>query len=230
MVPVDRGSFVMGGEGGDADELPARTVHLSAFRIDAREVTAAQYDSCVRAGACTPAHYDDGACLVFSAPRFRAVTVPRQYRDPSYPVVCVSWGQAREYCRFKGGRLPTEAQWEYAATGGRTAAYAWGSDPPSADRCTPAARNCPSSAGSYRPDASGLYDMTGNVWEWTGDRYQADYYTAGPADDPQGPEVGRYRVIRGGGWYSGPSQLRLRNRHWFAPEAGEVSIGFRCVR
>jgi formylglycine-generating enzyme required for sulfatase activity len=71
--------------------------------------------------------------------------------------------------------------------------------------------------------------MTGNAWEWTRDRYQRDLYAFADSVDPRAPEVGRYCTIRGGGWYSGPAQLRIKNRHWFAPEVGEVSIGFRCV-
>ena len=72
--------------------------------------------------------------------------------------------------------------------------------------------------------------MTGNVWEWVGDRYQHDYYMTSEAQDPAGPDVGQYRTIRGGGWYSGPEQLRIKNRHWFEPNFGEVSIGFRCAK
>jgi formylglycine-generating enzyme required for sulfatase activity len=72
--------------------------------------------------------------------------------------------------------------------------------------------------------------MSGNVWEWVNDRYQHDYYTVSETRDPQGPDAGQYRVIRGGGWYSGPMQLRTTNRHWFEPNFGEVSIGFRCAK
>jgi formylglycine-generating enzyme required for sulfatase activity len=88
----------------------------------------------------------------------------------------------------------------------------------------------PEKAASFAPNPWGLFDMTGNVWQWTLDHYSPDYYSVSPQADPQGAEVGQYRVIRGGGWYSTPDQLTIRNRHWFEPNFGEVSIGFRCAR
>ncbi|MBD3357343.1 MAG: SUMF1/EgtB/PvdO family nonheme iron enzyme [Chitinivibrionales bacterium] len=229
-VTVPNGEFKMGDNGGDVDERPMHTVRLSAYRIDAHEVTVASYDSCVAAGACSPAHYTDGKCILWSRGGPRKVKVPQRYRSDSFPVVCVSWRQARAYCRYKGKKLPTEAQWERAALGGAAGKYAWGDEQPSESRCTPARRNHPSPVGSYPPNGWGLWDMTGNVWEWVYDRYQPDYYADAKSENPAGPTVGRYRVIRGGGWYSGPEQLRVRNRHWFVPEYGEVSIGFRCAQ
>lgn len=229
-VSVAPGEFIMGGQDGEPDERPVHTVRLPGYRIDRHEVTAASYDSCVAAGACTPAHYTDGKCILWSAGGPRKVRVPPRYRSPDYPVVCVSWRQARAYCRFRGKRLPTEAQWERAALAGGSTVYAWGNEKPGASRCTPAGQNHPSPVGSYPPNAWSLRDMTGNVWEWVYDRYQPDYYAESDSGNPTGPPVGRYRVIRGGGWYSGPRQLRIRNRHWFVPEYGEVSIGFRCAQ
>jgi formylglycine-generating enzyme required for sulfatase activity len=124
-------------------------------------------------------------------------------------------------------RLPTEAQWEYAALGGAKGRYSWGDAPPDGNRC---ARNVPRAVGGFAPNGYGLYDMTGNVWEWTADFYAVDAYENSADADPKGPDVGYYRVIRGGGWYSGPNELRVRNRHWFAPGSAEVSVGFRCVK
>jgi formylglycine-generating enzyme required for sulfatase activity len=72
--------------------------------------------------------------------------------------------------------------------------------------------------------------MTGNAWEWMADFYAVDHYETSEAVNPRGPVAGYYRVIRGGGWYSGPNELRVQNRHWFAPVSAEVSVGFRCVR
>jgi formylglycine-generating enzyme required for sulfatase activity len=230
MASFPGATFQMGDTGGDADESPPHSVTLSPFSLDIFEVTYVQYDSCVAAGRCSPAHYDDGACVIWTNEGFKNVRVPAALRSPSYPVVCVTWFQAQQYCQYKGKKLPTEAQWEHAADAGRNATYSWGGQPPSESRCTQASVNRPQKPGSFGPNAAGLYDMTGNVWEWVSDRYARDYYSTSPAADPQGAEAGQYRVIRGGGWYSTAQQLRIRNRHWFEPNFSEVSIGFRCGR
>jgi formylglycine-generating enzyme len=145
------------------------------------------------------------------------------------PAVCITWQQAQEYCRYKGKRLPTEAEWEYSALAGTQNPYAWGTEKPSG-QCASAWDKGPRPVCNSSPNKWQLCDMTGNVWEWVQDRYQNDYYGESPSSNPQGPEVGRYRVIRGGGWYSTPLQLRIKNRHWFSPEFCEISIGFRCAR
>jgi formylglycine-generating enzyme required for sulfatase activity len=230
MASLPGGTFTMGGDTGEPNEAPAHRVTLSSFLIDKTEVTFAAYDSCVAAGRCTPAHYDDGACVIWTNEGFRNVRVPRDLRNARYPVVCVTWFQAQAYCQAKGKRLPTEAQWEYAAGAGQGATYSWGDSPPSAARCAQPPATRPEKVASFEPNPWGLYDMTGNVWEWTADHYSPDYYAASPQSDPPGAEVGQYRTIRGGGWYCTPSQLRIKNRHWFEPNFGEVSIGFRCTR
>jgi formylglycine-generating enzyme required for sulfatase activity len=230
MVSLPGGTFSMGGADGDSDELPAHLVSLHAFSIDPGDVTIGAYDSCVKAGACTPLHFDDGACYAWTPPSFRRVTIPPSRRSAGNPATCAAWEQACEYCRYRGKTLPTEAQWEYAARGGDNRVYAWGNTPPSFQQCIYGRTDGPRPAGSCPPSSPGLYDMTGNVWQWVSDYYQPDYYSQSPARDPAGPAAGRYRVIRGGGWYSTPAQLRTRNRHWFSPEFAEVSIGFRCAR
>jgi sulfatase modifying factor 1 len=227
---IPGGKFTMGGASSDANESPDHSVTLSPFLMDKTEVTYAQYDSCVAALKCGPAHYDDGTCVIWTNEGFKKVRVPQGFRDPQFPVVCVTWFQAQQYCLYRGKKLPTEAQWEYAAGGGGTVTYSWGDASPSQSRCTQPGLNHPEKAGTFSPNQWGLYDMTGNVWEWTADHYSPDYYSVSPEQDPQGAEVGQYRSIRGGGWYSDARQLRIRNRHWFEPNFGEVSIGFRCVK
>jgi len=231
MARVPGGAFIFGVDSGEADERPARTVTLSAFAIDSTEVTVARYDSCVRAGACSPAHMSDGKCMIWTGGRFSSVMVPAGFRSANHPVICVTWYQARDYCRFTGRRLPTEPEWEYAALAGRSgASYAWGSALPDASRCAQPSERGPRPAGSCGANTWGLYDMTGNVWEWTADRYRRDQYAAAGPVDPAGPDAGLYRVIRGGGWYSDARQLRIKNRHWFEPSFAEASIGFRCAQ
>jgi formylglycine-generating enzyme required for sulfatase activity len=230
MAYFPGGTFQMGGSDGDTDETPSHSVTLSSFSLDIFEVTRAQYDSCVAGGRCQPAHYDDGACVIWTNEGFKNVRVPPALRSPVYPVVCITWFQAQQYCQYKGKKLPSEAQWEYAAEAGRSATYSWGEGPPSESRCTQPSVMRPQKPGSFSPNPAGLYDMTGNVWEWVSDHYARDYYSSSPPADPQGAEVGQYRVIRGGGWYSTAQQLRIKNRHWFEPNFSEVSIGFRCGR
>jgi formylglycine-generating enzyme required for sulfatase activity len=230
MANFPGGTFQMGDNDGDTDEAPPHPVTLSPFSLDIFEVTYMQYESCVAAGRCSPAHYDDGACVIWTNQGFMTVRVPAALRSPLYPVVCVTWFQAQQYCQYKGKKLPSEAQWESAAEAGRSVSYSWGGQPPSESRCTQPSVNRPQKPGSFSPNPAGMYDMTGNVWEWVSDHYARDYYSASPPADPQGAEVGQYRVIRGGGWYSTAQQLRIKNRHWFEPNFSEVSIGFRCGR
>jgi len=229
-LSVDGGTFLMGNSenGAEEDEKPEHEISLSAYKIGKYEVSVAQYDSCVRSGECTPAHYDDGKCLAWNGNKFIKVTVPESYRTPDKPVVCVTWHQAAAYCRSKGMKLPSEAQWEYAARAGTSNQYSWGNSSPSKDNC--AFNGKLEDRGSYSPNNWGLYDMTGNVWEWTRDLYDKQYYSMLQNQNPSGPDAGFYRVIRGGGFYSGLSQLRISNRHWFSPDFAELSIGFRCVR
>ncbi len=229
-VKLSGGSFTLGGEGHAEDEMPKAIVTVSSFSIDRTEVSVAQYDSCVTAKRCTPAHYSDGKCLMLTSGSLTSVVVPHQYVLKNVPVTCVDWQQASAYCAYRNGRLPTEAQWEYAALGSNSGTYSWGNTPPSQARCAQSSVHHPSPCGSYSSNSNGLFDMTGNVWEWTQDRYQKDLYATASPNNPQGPQVGRYRSIRGGGWYSNADQLRIKKRAFFAPECGEVSIGFRCVQ
>jgi formylglycine-generating enzyme required for sulfatase activity len=227
MSRISGGSFIMGTSDGKTNEAPEHQVELSSFSIDALEVTSAQYDSCVNAGVCAPAHDSDGQCIAWNGRNFIRARIVRQDKDAELPVVCVTWYQARDYCNYKGKKLPSEAQWEYSALSGRKATFSWGDERPDATRC---AQGKPKKAGSFIANPWGLFDMTGNVWEWVSDRYQSDYYLTSEPADPEGPDAGQYRVIRGGGWYSDPEQLRIKNRHWFEPNFGEVSIGFRCAK
>lgn len=229
LVSINGNTFLMGCERGDSDEKPLHQVTLSSYKMEKHEVTEAQYDSCVRSGKCTPAHYSDGRCLAWTSLGFRKVNVPDDRKNPEFPVVCVTWFQAREYCQYKRMRLPTEAQWEFAATAGRSTMYSWGNQQPSSSLCAVGQNQKPDKVCSHGLNAAGLADMTGNVWEWTSDFYEKDYYSHSVKKDPTGPDVGFYRTIRGGGWYSSANQLLISNRNWFAPDFAEVSIGFRCI-
>lgn len=224
-VLVPAGPFTMGSNQGAEDEQPVHRVTVSAVEVDRVEVTNGRYRACVTAGACT-------------APALPAShTRPHYFDDASYddfPVIFVSWAQASAYCRFAGGRLPTEAEWEKAARGSADAReYPWGDSAPDCAKAN--SKDCvgdtdevgrrPAGASPY-----GLLDLAGNVWEWTLDWYAPDAYRSAEAGvDPRGPATGSLKVMRGGCWDSGHSLLRVSCRRAELPQAWADNVGFRCA-
>jgi formylglycine-generating enzyme required for sulfatase activity len=174
---------------------------------------------------------------------FRAtgIRMPRQpaWNDEgSHPVVNVTWDEARFFCeRAFRGRLPTEAEWEYAARGGPSSdRYPWGNAyDTSMVNGLNGVRNRDrweqtSPVGSFPPNRSGLFDMLGNVWEWTADVFSETYYARSPAADPGGPVSGERRSVRGGSWDSAPRQIRLSSRTGISIRARfPLYVGFRCA-
>ncbi len=228
MVVIPAGHFTMGAEDGDADEQPPHLVMLSAFSIDQTEVTVSAYARCVEAGTCTKPK--DWSLCNFG----------KGGRD-HHPINCVTWADADRYCRWAGKRLPTEAEWEYAARASDGRRFPWGNPPPNCDRAVmPTLQLGPGCGtdstwpvGSKKAGASpwGLSDMAGNVAEWVADRYSDVYYKSAPQQDPQGPSSGSDRVLRGGGWKdSRPSYLRSSYRYGAAPVVSADDTGFRCAR
>jgi formylglycine-generating enzyme required for sulfatase activity len=151
---------------------------------------------------------------------------------PDHPIVDVTWDQAKAYCEWDAGRLPTEAEWEYAARGGKDGLkYPWGNDiTPDNANYSGSKWHGTSPVHTYPPNAWGLYDMAGNVWEWVADWYDKDYYASSPADDPRGPQSGALRVLRGGSFVDVARFLRASGRFRVAPGGRSLNIGFRCVR
>jgi len=217
MVYVPAGEFTMGSDEGDSDEQPVHTVYLDAFWIDKYEVTNAQYQKCVEAGACdTP-------------------EVTTDYNNVDYaqhPVVHVDWNEVNDYCQWVGKRLPTEAEWEKAARGTDGRTYPWGEG----IDCEHAQyKGCGEGSvpvGSRPKGASpyGALDMAGNVWEWVADWYGEDYYSQSPARNPPGPDSGEMRMLRGGSWQHFPSAARCARRNRAYPKRKHLSWGFRCAR
>jgi formylglycine-generating enzyme required for sulfatase activity len=208
------------------DDRPVHRVRLPSFAIDVHEVTNERYAFEIAAGAPLEAPFHWGG------------TRPPAGKE-QLPVYNVTWQDAQTFCgRFDGGRLPTEAEWEYAARGGvADLDYPWGNDytdttPGGAatKRAHSGSSTGPVAVGSFPPNAYGLHDMSGNVWEWTADWYDLHYYAESPVDNPTGPATGRYKVIRGGSWADGETRLgTVYYRNFTAPDTAQPTIGFRCV-
>lgn len=213
MIYVPSGEFTMGSDSFEADESPAHIVHLDGYWIYQTEVTNELYRQCFMADACQLGNIPD----VFMS--------NEDFND--YPVVSLTWEQADNYCRWAGVRLPTEAEWEKAGRGETERNYPWGDDP-DLDHVNYGGDIEILPVGSYPAGASpyGVLDMSGNVYEYVADWYDPGYYAISPLENPQGPENGTQRVIRGGSWESSEEDLRVTRRFVTAPLD---QVGFRCV-
>ena len=219
MVLIPAGEFVMGREG-TGDNSPPHTVRLSAYYLDRYEVTNAEYEAFCRAtGRDLPEFW--GMDVFRSGPKY-----------PDHPVVLVSNGDARDYAAWRGKRLPTEAEWECAARGGLAGMQYVGGNTLDSSKVnfTLSGRKGSVPVGSFAPNGYGLYDLAGNVQEWVADRYGAEYYKSSPVEDPPGPASGRHRVIRGGGWFTGPGCMGVAYRIDLPSNWVDFNVGFRCAR
>jgi formylglycine-generating enzyme required for sulfatase activity len=224
MVLVPEGEFQMGSGRGLADEQPVHTVYLDAFYIDKYEVTNQLYKACVDDGSCEPPRQT----YFFVESPNRIYYGNPQYDN--YPVIYVDWNMAKAYCEWRDARLLTEAEWEKAARGTEGNTYPWGRD---LDCQKANYQNCvnrTSEVGIYEDGKSpyGVYDMTGNVWEWVADWYSQNYYATSPRNNPTGPIVGQSRVLRGGSWPR--FDVTAYHRSNFGAEYNTFDIGFRCAR
>lgn len=217
-----------------ADEQPAHTVTLDVFWLDRTEVTNGQYRLCEASGRCTPPE-NEGS--------YSRALYHREPGFAGYPVVWVTWQQAAEYCRWAGARLPSEAEWEYAARGTEGRLYPWGDefDGVRLNYCDARRDAGPNDGsvddgyadtapvGSYPAGASwaGALDLAGNVREWVADWYGR--YPAEPQDSPTGPANGDARIPRGGSWLDKPDDVRSANRGANDPDYTRHKVGFRCA-
>ncbi|MFB6551120.1 formylglycine-generating enzyme family protein [Streptomyces sp. NPDC056405] len=277
QVPIAGGTFVMGdakGDGNHSDgERPLHEVDILPFVMDATAVRVSDFAAFV----ASTGHVTDaerlGHSMVFDAslaapPADVLGSVPgtpwwltvrgASWRQPGgrssgsgppsdHPVTHVSWHDAVAYCTWAGRRLPTEAQWEYAARGGvQGARYPWGDEwrPDKVRMCNTWEGTFPWSnvsangivgtapAHAYEPNGYGLRQMAGNVWEWCGDWFARTYYERSPRHEPQGPETGSFRVLRGGSYLCHHTYcFRYRNsaRSSSPPQAATGHIGFRTI-
>jgi formylglycine-generating enzyme required for sulfatase activity len=237
LVLVPAGDFTMGTTGNEADERPVHTVYLDDFLIDKTEVTNAMYALCVSDGKCEPPRVNTSITQNASNGSF-------YYGNPvfdNYPVIFVTWNDAKAYCRWAGRRLPIEAEWEKAASWDdgkkEKRLYPWGNkiDCSYANYYGNGANLCvgdTTAVGSFPTGASfyGILDMAGNVWEWVADRYDPEYYGKSDSHNPTGPGSGDYIVIRGGSFLTGRAVgIRSSDREIILPDNASHSVGFRCA-
>jgi len=217
-----------------ADEQPAHRVRLDGFWIDKTEVTNARYGRCVAQGVCLP-------------PRLNSSFTRENYHDDpayaDYPVINVDWMMAAAYCEWAGGRLPSEAEWEYSARGPQSRLYPWGDafersalnycdvdcdGFADADFDDGFAETSPVSAYPAGASWVGVLDLAGNVREWVSDTYGA--YPSAVVENPTGPASGELRIPRGGSWYDTPDDVRSANRGGVPADYFRHNLGFRCAQ
>jgi formylglycine-generating enzyme required for sulfatase activity len=243
LVLIPSGEFLMGSNSEDdpyfwGAEGPQHPVYLDEYWMYRTEVTNAMYQQCVEVQACPRPDQ------TYSA------TTSEYYDNPlfaDYPVIYVSYNHAISYCRWAGGRLPTEAEWEKAARGTEGQLFPWGDLSPGPEQVNLCDQSCARGAeresglldgfpgiapvGSFDEGASpyGLLDMAGNVWEWTFDWFQATFYSVSPYENPDGPVSGSSRVMRGGSWTNSVDGVRAVARVSLSPDKSLDTLGFRCV-
>jgi formylglycine-generating enzyme required for sulfatase activity len=224
LVYVPAGTFLMGWNYGDPGETTEHKVNLDAFWMDLTEVTNQMYAVCVSAGACTPPAETKSykRAAYYGSPEFAA-----------FPVVYVSWQQASDYCTWAGRRLPSEAEWEFAARGQDQRLFPWGKNEPVRELANYSLFNKDTTqVGLYPTGASpfGVLDMAGNVSEWVADWYIENYYSKSPQDNPAGPAEGMVKAFRGGSFANQADKIRTTRRGFDAPAYVNPSLGFRCAQ
>ena len=235
MVTVPAGEFQMGCNPATdpvceyIPEEKLHTVYLDEYRIDKYEVTFQRLQKCIDAGGCQ--ELEGGGMFNYG-----------WEGNDLLPVNGINWYAAKTFCEWEGKRLPTEAEWEKAARGTDLRTFPWGFEEPTCEYAvmdTMYAGNLGCGTGNVMNVGSkpmgaspyGAMDMAGNVWEWTADWHDENYYYESPYENPQGPETGQYRVTRGGDLFSRQGfELRVTGRFPYYPSNPSPAIGFRCAK
>lgn len=219
MVSIPGGVFTMGDMSGEPDEYPERKLTMNGFRIDRTEVTNAAYRACVQSKACDPSPFLDDPDL----------------GKPDHPVVGVTFEDAERFCKWVDKRLPTEAEWEYAAKGADHRKWPWvgAFDPTRANTVQPGdfhGKTAPVTAYESGESPFGVLQMAGNAGEWTADYFDPTHYRKNKdTTDPAGPASGRERVVRGGSYRDASHTVRVAARRAKSPTEVDSTIGFRCA-
>ena len=241
----------MGGPGG-VSEYPQHQVSLDPFYLDKYLVTNAKFKKFVDATGYVTAAEKGGGGEVLTRVRISSTMMSEEmskvttanWKNPEgansnianrmdHPVVQVSWDDANVYCKWAGGRLPTEAEYEYAIRGGTATPWFWGNEVSQASQYAWYEDNSEKMTHPVekkKPNPYGLYDIVGNVWEWCSDRWDPNYYANSAKHNPQGSETGRLRVLRGGSWYYNRSFLMAAARIGNEPGNCDGNQGFRCAK
>jgi formylglycine-generating enzyme required for sulfatase activity len=220
MVTIKTGAFTMGDRNGQPHEYPERMVQVRSFRIDQMEVSNQAYEACVRAGACRSAPYVDD----------------QELGAPGYPVVGVTWLDANRFCAWIGKRLPTEAEWEFAAKGTDLRKWPWQGafDPKKANVSGTEdgfAKTAPVDAFPQGASPFGVLNLAGNAAEWVNDRFDPIQYQRDPnPTDPQGPDAGSDRGVRGGSYLDPAFAVRVSARLGLSETESDSRVGFRCAK
>ncbi len=241
-----------------SSEKPVHEVCIDDFYLGKFEVTVGEYRKFVHdTGYRTEAEEQDG-CHSWIGNGMEEKIRDHNWSNTGFPqtdndpVVCISWNDAHKYIQWlndkegRNYRLPTEAEWEYAArSGGMNYLYSWGNNKPAGNVADESAKDALSllsvwegyddafsytaPVGSYRPNALGIHDMSGNVYEWVFDWQEDDYYAHSPKHNPMGPVTGTYKLLRGGAWDLQPHTARTVSRYWNIAGARAVCMGFRIA-
>ncbi len=257
LVFIPQGMFLMGSNGYGRDEKPEHTVYLDSYWIYKKEVTATQYELFLEKK--NNADYTEKDYFRHLLNRIRLkwkfisgvdwLNLKGDIKTillGDTPVVEINWRDAKDYCEWAGGDLPSEAEWEKAARGSDGRMFPWGNTAPDGKNANYCDVNCPkywayhnindgfkfiSPPGFFPEGASpyGALDMAGNVWEWTNDWFKVSAYREAERENPRGPLHGKYRVIRGGAWDIGGADIRVSNRGVSDPTFKSDDLGFRCI-
>lgn len=237
MAFVAGGTFQMGSNDGQIDAKPEHAVTVGSFSITKYEITNGQFCDFLNGIGCSGngnlneteyIHLNDNDCQInYTGGQF----VPESGKT-DFPAIEVTWHGANAFAQWAGGRLPTEAEWEFAARGGNSGNGTVFSGSNAADDVAWHNKNSGASThqiGTKAPNELDIYDMSGNVWEWCNDWYDPKYYKFKPQTNPQGPTSGTFRVLRGGSWDYDPDVGRVINRLGYKPSASNYDYGFRVV-
>ncbi len=237
MAFVEGGVFYMGDDKGQVDGKPRHKVTISSFHMTKYEITNIQFCNFLNDIECNSSATIDGTKYIHLNDDYCQISyidgqfIPDNDKD-NFPVINVTWYGANAFAQWAGSRLPTEAEWEFAANGGNKSDSTAYSGSNNANEVSWSDKNSEGNThkvGTKAPNELGIYDMSGNVWEWCNDWYDPRYYTYKSQTNPQGPESGSFRVLRGGSWNYDYDVGRITNRFGYKPNAYNYDYGFRVV-